>query len=153
MGADTDAAATAGTDPNVFPATLASAVPTCEPAARGSVSPDEPDDSHARLIPFVMLALFWWKRKELIALPLRTWTAGLILVGAAVLLGWLILAWVLSRVIGVHAIGQPQSAPPGCVLSVKSPVRVPQSTAVYALLSARRIAPSAAPSIRCAAIM
>ena len=52
----------------------------------------------------------------------------------------------------VSVVFQPQSAPPGCVLSVKSPVRVPQSTAVYALPSARRIAPSAAPSMRCAAI-
>ncbi|HRY58535.1 MAG TPA: exosortase/archaeosortase family protein [Candidatus Paceibacterota bacterium] len=38
------------------------------------------DDSHGRLIPFAVLALFWWKRKTLLALPLRTWWPGLLLV-------------------------------------------------------------------------
>ncbi len=37
------------------------------------------------------------------------------LVAAAVLLGWLVLAWLLSRFIGAHPIGQPQSAPPATV--------------------------------------
>jgi exosortase len=44
------------------------------PDANGS------DDSHGKLIPFVVLALFWWKRKQLVALPLRTWWPGLLLV-------------------------------------------------------------------------
>ena len=35
------------------------------------------DDSHGKLIPFVVLALFWLKRKRLLALPLRTWTPGI----------------------------------------------------------------------------
>ncbi len=44
------------------------------------------DDSHGRLIPFVVLGLFWWKRKELMALPLRTWWPALLLVAGALLL-------------------------------------------------------------------
>ena len=47
------------------------------PDANGS------DDSHGKLIPFVVLALFWWKRKQLLALPLRTWWPGLLLVALA----------------------------------------------------------------------
>lgn len=38
------------------------------------------DDGHGNMIPFVVLGLFWWKRKELLALPLRTWAPGLVLV-------------------------------------------------------------------------
>ena len=41
------------------------------PDANGS------DDSHGKLIPFVVIGLFWWKRKKLVALPLRTWWPGL----------------------------------------------------------------------------
>jgi exosortase len=38
------------------------------------------------LIPFVVLALFWWKRKELLSLPLRTWWPGLFLVAGGLML-------------------------------------------------------------------
>ena len=38
------------------------------------------DDSHGKLIPLVVLALFWWKRKQLMALPLRIWWPALLLV-------------------------------------------------------------------------
>ena len=44
------------------------------------------DDGHANLIPFVVLALFWWKRKELLAQPMNTWWPGLILVALALAL-------------------------------------------------------------------
>ena len=44
------------------------------------------DDSHGFFIPFVVLGLFWWKRKELIALPLKAWWPGLLLLAPAVLL-------------------------------------------------------------------
>lgn len=44
------------------------------------------DDGHALLIPFVVMVLLWWKRKELLALPLRPWRPGLLLVAAALLL-------------------------------------------------------------------
>jgi exosortase len=44
------------------------------------------DDAHGLIIPFVVLALFWWKRKELMALPLRTWSPALLLVALGLLL-------------------------------------------------------------------
>jgi exosortase len=50
------------------------AVYVSNPDANGS------DDSHGKLVPFVVLALFWWKRKQLLAQPLRTWWPGLLLV-------------------------------------------------------------------------
>jgi exosortase len=51
-----------------------------DPNASGS------DDSHGKLIPFVVLGLFWWKRKELLAVKIRTWWPGLLLVGFALAL-------------------------------------------------------------------
>ena len=44
------------------------------------------DEGHGILIPFVVLALFWWKRKELVAQPLGLWSPGLLIIGFAVLL-------------------------------------------------------------------
>jgi exosortase len=44
------------------------------------------DDSHGRWIPFVVLGLFWWKRKELVALSLRTWWPGLLVLAGGVVL-------------------------------------------------------------------
>jgi len=44
------------------------------------------DDSHGVLIPFVVLGLLWWKRNELLALPVRPWWPGLLLVAAALFL-------------------------------------------------------------------
>ena len=44
------------------------------------------DDSHGKLIPFAVLALFWLKRKRLLALPLRTWTPGILVVALALML-------------------------------------------------------------------
>src|SRR5438132_13597797 len=37
------------------------------------------DDSHALLIPVVVLGLFWWKRKHLLAADLRSWMPGLLI--------------------------------------------------------------------------
>ena len=39
------------------------------------------DDGQGYLVPFVVLGLFWWKRKELVALPLKLWWPALFLVG------------------------------------------------------------------------
>jgi len=50
------------------------------PDANGS------DDSHGKLIPFVVIGLFWWKRKQLMALPLRSWWPGLLLLALALVL-------------------------------------------------------------------
>ena len=44
------------------------------------------DDGHARFIPFVVLGILWWKRKELLALPLRTWWPGLFILLLGLLL-------------------------------------------------------------------
>jgi exosortase len=38
------------------------------------------DDEHGRLIPFVVLALFWWKRDELLAVPKSPWWPALLVV-------------------------------------------------------------------------
>src|SRR5580698_7678289 len=43
-------------------------------------------DEHGGLIPFVVLYLFWWKRKELLALPNRAWWPGILIVAAALAL-------------------------------------------------------------------
>jgi len=34
------------------------------------------DDGHGNFIPFLVVGLFWWKRKELLALPLKIWLPG-----------------------------------------------------------------------------
>jgi exosortase len=44
------------------------------------------DDSHAKIVPFIVLALFWWKRKQLLAHKLDLWWPGLLLVGLALVL-------------------------------------------------------------------
>jgi exosortase len=44
------------------------------------------DDGHGNLIPFVVVGLFWWKRKTLLALPLRIWWPGILLVALAAVL-------------------------------------------------------------------
>ena len=38
------------------------------------------DDAYGNLIPFLVIGLFWWKRKELLQLPLKIWPPALILV-------------------------------------------------------------------------
>jgi exosortase len=51
------------------------------------------DDSHGKYIPFIVLAIFWWKRKQLLALPLRAWWPGLLLLALALalhLLGYMV---------------------------------------------------------------
>ena len=46
----------------------------------------EADDGQGNLIPFLVVGLFWWKRKTLLALPLQVWWPGiLILLAAAVM--------------------------------------------------------------------
>lgn len=44
------------------------------------------DESHGILIPFVVLALFWWKRKELVAQPLGMWWPGTLMIAFALFL-------------------------------------------------------------------
>jgi exosortase len=44
------------------------------------------DDAHGNFIPFLVIGLFWWKRKELLALPLKTWWPGFLIFAAALAL-------------------------------------------------------------------
>ena len=44
------------------------------------------DASVGNLIPFLVVGIFWWKRKELLALPLNLWSPGIWLLSAALLL-------------------------------------------------------------------
>jgi exosortase len=39
------------------------------------------DDAYGDLIPFLVIGLFWWKRKELLALPLKLWLPAWLIVG------------------------------------------------------------------------
>lgn len=39
------------------------------------------DESHAWMIPFIVLGLFWWKRDEFLALPKRIWWPALAVFG------------------------------------------------------------------------
>ncbi len=47
------------------------------------------DDQHGLLVPFVVAMLFWWKRKELLALEKRVWwpALGLVVLGLGLHLG------------------------------------------------------------------
>jgi exosortase len=44
------------------------------------------DDGHGNFIPLLVVGLFWWKRKELLALPLNVWWPGLLILAAALAL-------------------------------------------------------------------
>lgn len=44
------------------------------------------DDSHGNLVPFVVLWLLWWKRKELVTGPLRLWMPGGLIVLLALMI-------------------------------------------------------------------
>lgn len=39
------------------------------------------DDAYGNLIPFLVIGLFWWKRKELLGLPLKMWPPALLIIG------------------------------------------------------------------------
>jgi len=44
------------------------------------------EEAHGNFIPLVVLGLFVWKRKQLLALPLKTWSPGLAIVGLGLLM-------------------------------------------------------------------
>jgi exosortase len=59
------------------------------------------DSGHGDFIPFLVIGIFWWKRKELLALPLKMWWPGILILGAALVLhvmGFLVQQPVLSVV-------------------------------------------------------
>jgi exosortase len=66
-----------------------------------TVGGENNDSSYGELIPFLVVGLFWWKRKELLALPLQLWWPGLLLLAAALalhLVGFLVQQPILSIV-------------------------------------------------------
>jgi len=53
------------------------------------------DDAHGKLIPFLVIGLFWWKRKDLLASSFRIWWPGmLLLIGG---MGLHVLGYVLQQ--------------------------------------------------------
>jgi exosortase len=44
------------------------------------------EEGHGLLIPFVVLALFWWKRKQLLSIKINAWWPGLLLLAGALML-------------------------------------------------------------------
>lgn len=46
----------------------------------------EVDDNQLIIAPLVVIGLFWWKRKELLAQPMQLWWQGMLLVGLGLLL-------------------------------------------------------------------
>src|ERR1700691_930388 len=59
------------------------------------------DAGHGDFIPFLVVGIFWWKRKELLALPLTTWWPAILILAAAIFLhcvGFLVQQPVLSVV-------------------------------------------------------
>jgi exosortase len=59
-------------------------------------NPVTDDDAHGILVPFVVLALFWWKRDELLALQTRLWWPALI--GLALALAMHIAGYMIQQV-------------------------------------------------------
>jgi exosortase len=59
------------------------------------------DAGHGDFIPFLVIGIFWWKRKELLALPVQMWWPGILILAAALvlhILGFLVEQPVLSVV-------------------------------------------------------
>jgi exosortase len=44
------------------------------------------DAGHGNFIPFLVVGIFWWKRRELLALPLQIWWPGILILTAAAVL-------------------------------------------------------------------
>lgn len=65
-------------------------------------SPGSAEDAgHGNFIPFLVVGIFWWKRKQLLKLPLTVWAPGIFIVAAALVLhaaGYLVQQPVLSVV-------------------------------------------------------
>jgi len=71
---------------------------------------DENDNSYCNIIPFLVTGIFWWKRRELLALPLQLWWPGLPLLAAALalhILGFVVqqpLVSVIALLAGIYAL-------------------------------------------------
>ena len=51
-----------------------------------TVGGEQNDSSYGNFIPFLVIGLFWWKRRELLAQPLKLWWPGLLVLLAALAL-------------------------------------------------------------------
>jgi exosortase len=75
-----------------------------------TVGGEQNDASYGKLIPFLVVGLFWWKRKDLLAQPLQLWWPGLMLLAAALVLhiiGYLIqqpIPSIISLFMGIYAL-------------------------------------------------
>ena len=58
------------------------------------------DDAHGNFIPFLVVGLFWWKRKELLAPSLKIWWPGLLILAAAMVLH--VLGYVIQQPRSFH---------------------------------------------------
>ena len=74
-------------------------------------SPNSAEDSgHGDFIPPLVIVLFWWKRKELLALPLDVWVPGAFIVAFALvlhILGYLVqqpLVSVVALLVGLYGL-------------------------------------------------
>ena len=52
----------------------------------GNYTTPDSEDSHGLFIPLAVLGLFWWKRRELMALPRATWWPALLPLALALVL-------------------------------------------------------------------
>jgi Transmembrane exosortase (Exosortase_EpsH) len=52
----------------------------------GAYNDQNSDDGAGDLIPFLVIGLFWWKRRELLALPLKLWWPGVLILIFALML-------------------------------------------------------------------
>jgi exosortase len=68
------------------------------------------DASYGNMIPFLVVGIFWWKRKELLALPLQFWWPGLLILVAALalhMLGYLVqqpIPSIMALFMGIYAL-------------------------------------------------
>ena len=75
-----------------------------------TVGGEKNDSGYCRFIPFLVIGLFWWKRKELLALPLKPWWPGLLLLFGMLALhvfGFLIqqpIPSVIAMLAGIYAL-------------------------------------------------
>jgi exosortase len=62
---------------------------------RAKADPEASDEAHGLLVPFLVLGLFWWRRKELLALQVQLWWPALLLIGFA--LGLHVLGYIVQQ--------------------------------------------------------
>jgi exosortase len=68
------------------------------------------DAGHGDFIPFLVIGIFWWKRKEMLSLPLKMWWPGVLILAAALALhlaGFMIQQPIVSTValfVGIYGL-------------------------------------------------